>query len=333
MPADLRFAVLSLALLAGVGCGATYRPAAPRVAQASALRLSLGSLELRSNYFGTRSAAVRVRVEQVPERTTLFRLAVSDARAPRCEGGLGAEAVEIEGQRRDPSRHPLRPGDQLVASFDAALWAHLQRAPTRLDLVLTDELGMRSCVTFPLADAAPEQRWRGPDKTSLGVGVAGQGFVGTLGPIDGTVTLPIMVGRFFGPVRLSLTFAPGVAQCPHGACPSRETQLNNAPYLPLSLGAELGHSVGVLRVGIRAGYTAGPARVDARDGRYWTLLHGPVLTPRLGVSLPDPLAPGVAGGEQLGTFVGLEVPVSYMLDDRGHQALGIGAALAWIFPL
>jgi hypothetical protein len=334
MLVPLRVAALSLVLLATVGCGATYRPTTPRVARSAELQLSLASLALRSDYFGARSASLRVRVEQVPAHTTLLALAISDARAPRCEGGFRADRIDIAARRWSPGRDPLRAGDELVASFSAVFWDNIRLAPTRLDLLLADEIGARSCATFPLVDAAPENRWSAPGQTSLGVGIAGQGFVGTLGDIDGTVTLPIMVGRWFGPVRLSLTFTPGVAQCPHGACPSRDNQLDNAPYLPFALGAELGHSAGVLRLGIRAGYSAGPARVDARvGGSYWTLLHGPVLTPRLGVSLPDPLAPGIAGGEQLGTFVGLEVPVSYMLDDRGHQALGIGAVLSWVLSL
>jgi hypothetical protein len=322
------------ALLASVGCGAIYRPMSPRVARADAFELSLESLELDSDYFGTRSAVLRVRVRRVPEHSKLLHFVLADARRPRCEGGLSALELDIAGQRWAQSRDALRAGDELVAHFDAALWDGIQKAPSRADVVVTDELGMRTCITFPLVDAAPENRWSDPGSISLGVGMAGQGFVGTLGNIDGTITLPMMVGRWFGPVRLSLTFAPGVAQCPHGQCPSSENKVNNAPYLPLSIGAEVGHSAGLLRIGLKAGYSAGPARVDARvGGSYWELVHGPVLTPRLGISLPDPLAPGLAGGERLGSFIGVEVPISYVLDGRGHQALGIGGTLSWVFAL
>lgn len=334
-----RWLVSALALCAALlsGCSAlTLHPRDARQIQGASISLKLESIRVNGPPRGGSGSRVEIAVRVLSASAPLVPLVVviADPRTAPCMSPPSSDQLRVLGTPYESPVRALRAGDVVVMYLDGSDWRLALSGPSRLDVVLQDERGPLHCATFPLVDANPEIALESETDWALGTGVAGEGFVGSLGDVNGIIEFPFTVGRWAGPARLTASFSPGVAQCPESICEAQdEDKVDNAPYVPLKLGADMGRSFGLVRLALGAEYRVAAARVDARAGSYWMLLHGPTLRPRFGISFEEAMAPGVPGGERIGGFIGLEAPMSLVWSSRGARALGIGGALVWMFPL
>jgi hypothetical protein len=326
-----RWMWLVLALVGASACTRSFVPITPRVARGSGVALALARVQVAAADLSGSDLTLELAVSELSPGMSLSHISVSDAREPRCLGGTRGEHVHV--LPGGEAARELVAGDRLLARFPSHVWRDAQSIPLRVDVVLSDRAGALTCATVPLVDAAPELAYSSDVRWSFGFGVSVQSFLGEL-ELDSAVLFPVVLGRWFGPVRASLSVAPGAAQCPERVCPvSGGEEGRNEPLLPIALGVDTGRSFGALRLGIAGAYRIAFTRVHDARGQHNTFFHGPVLTPRLGLSLPEPSAPGLPGGERIGGFVGLELPVSYNWDDHAHHGLGLGCSLSFVVPL
>jgi hypothetical protein len=324
-----------LSMLSLSACGSGLVPRTPRVARAPGYELSLGEVRGGSGIRIDEDRRLQVHVAAIPARTRVLEAAVQEAGRPPCSGGVAASRVRVVGEDEWTNKRRPRPGETLSIELSGAAWKFATEVASRLDLALRDSAGALRCITFPLVDAAPQNRWDLLDSWTVSGLFELDFFLDGVDGIDDAAVLGLSLGKWLGPVRVGAGAGGGASSCSKSVCaPSEETGSSRHHYVPLFAGADSTlFQAGWLAFGFGVQYRVIWTGTETYAGERSVFLHGPALRPRLSWALPDPIAPGIPGGPRRGYAISLDVPLGYVMSARGDASFSVGGGLVFSFPV
>lgn len=324
------------------GCNVTgIRPQTARIARGERYELTLESAKsgLLSNGRGT-AQRIAIRVGRVAAGARPVLVAMRTAGKAPCSGGHEAFRLRLRGQEGHFER-ALAPGDTLEADFGDEAWEAALAAPSALDVLLVADDGSRQCAVFPLVNGEPENRWLPLERWSIAMVMH---YSALTKPIDGARDLgglDIELATFVDKLRLFASLGAGGGDCAASVCPryrnkqTKELDERDYFYVPLAAGAEItALHYAFVALDLKLSYRIGPVSTHTYDDdSRLSLMHGPVLSPALVFTTPDPLGPGIPGGLRRGASIGFGVPVGYLWSSSGAGALSVGGAFTVQVPI
>ncbi|MFT3926548.1 MAG: hypothetical protein QM778_28645 [Myxococcales bacterium] len=337
--------LLALVMLGVLLCGCRHlgiTPRHPRVASASEHRFELGDVHQHAIPTTARGAiSIDVHVQEIPAGTEIRWVAVADATLAPCSKGYEALHVRTTDARGQVvSNNAAKVGDTLSIGLSVEAWGFMLSRASRLDLMLVNRHGLLKCAAFPLVDERPQHAWDPLESWTFNTLIGFEHLNRRIDGMDGLVSFTAEVGKWVGPLRLHLLSGGGASECTRDVCPSmpgsgnKSSYKNEKYYVPVGLGVG-----GVLlqwwmfALETKAEYRLGFTAQETFHGLHRSILHGPVITPSLMLTLPHPLAPGVPGGLRRGLGVGASAPLAYYMSTSGQSAFSWGIGLAIMLPL
>jgi hypothetical protein len=173
--------------------------------------------------------------------------------------------------------------------------------------------------------------------------LGGNFFTHSAGGVVGELPITFALARRFGESRVYAGGGVGAVFCSARTCPPEITNAGTdnerrtqrvGLELPMLVGADtMPWQTGPIAFGFALEYDLDYVRLKTYDGMRSEWLHGPLVAPRIALTYPDPVAPGLSGGPALG-FVALDVPVGVIAEhsDGWTVAPRIGMRLLMSVP-
>lgn len=276
------------------------------------------------------TAVVFVEIASIEPEARVVDARVAPVDREPCTFGFAAARV---GGQPNGTPVPVRAGSELRIDFRLAQVISGNRGPSRLDL-LVETTGWRRCLAVALTSEEPEAAWRSHGLLFA----AGVGLDGHTARVDGLTNVahfPVALGTWVGPFRAMVGTGLRFPNCSRAACPPKTNDegerivLRSGVGVPLTLGLDaFAPHRDLYGAGLGLRYSVVGTRIRTYEGPELKTFHSLSLVPRVMISAPDPIGPGVPGGVRFGGLE-FEVPVGVVapLDDPGRPALSIGMSL------
>jgi hypothetical protein len=333
--------VFVVAIASGfTACHITVTPETARIAKNEAYAVELTSMDrpISTDLTGG-SLLLTTRFRRLPEKSQIVEAFIVRGYKEACSGGVETKAIESTNHRHwiGPYNSPS-PDQEVRFDFPTSAFEHVVSGPTRLDILMRDDVGAYQCIEIPLVQDKPGYEWEQEQTWTLAWGVSVDTYLKHVEGLEAAVGFLLRLGKRFSPVQLTLDVSAGGAQCDTqtGADVESEEEETKkpAPMYSLALGAMLDvGQVSVVAFGIGARYRLALIDPATSEGTKQIWVHGPALVPMISLVQPDPLIPGIAGGPTLGYLAGLALPLGFVVTDTGATTFTFGSELVVQIPL
>jgi hypothetical protein len=340
-PALYRNLFVVVAIASGLfACHTTVTPKTARIAKNDTYVVELTSMDrpISTDLTGG-SLLLTARFRRLPEKSQIVEAFVVRGYKEACSGGVETKAMESANGHHwiGPYNSPS-PNQEVRFDFPTSAFEHIVSGPTRLDILMRDDIGVYQCIELPLVQNKPGYEWEQVQTWTLAWGVSVDTYLKHVEGLEAAAGFLLRIGKRFSPVQLTLDAGAGGAQCNTKTCAEvgskEDATINPAPMVSLALGAMLDiGQVSIVAFGIGARYRLAVISSATSEGTKQIWIQGPALVPMISLVQPDPLVPGVPGGPTLGYLVGLALPLGFVATASGATTFTFGSELVVQIPL